>query len=237
MNCGIWGDSWKSLNCKKIKPVNPKGSQSWIFIGATDAEAESPILWPPDGKELTHWKRPWCWERLKAGEVDDRGWDGWMASPTQCTWVWANSGRQWKTRKPSVLEFMGLQRVGCDWVTEQQQQQQNLEKPGQDRMISVWVDLSRARLDHSWPRWCPTQSHKSLGTLSCAPPPVSGCFSFNGSTYNFGGTNGKESDSQAGDARDSGLISGSGRSREEEMATRSSILAWKIPWTEEPGRL
>ena len=123
--------------------------------------------------------------------------------------VFTLSGRQWKTRKPSVLEFMGLQRVGCDWLTEQQQQQ-NLEKPGQDRMISMWVDLSRARLDHSWPWWCPTQPHKSLGTLSCAPLPVSGCFSFNGSTYNFGSTNGKESDSQAGDARDSGSISGSG---------------------------
>ena len=46
-------------------------------------------------KELTHWKRPWCWERLKAGEGDDRGWDGWMASLTWWTWVWANSGSQW----------------------------------------------------------------------------------------------------------------------------------------------
>ena len=67
------------LDCKEIKPVNPKGNLSWIFIGRTDAE--TPILWPPDGEELTHWKRSWCWERLKAdGEGDDRGWDGWMAS-------------------------------------------------------------------------------------------------------------------------------------------------------------
>ena len=78
------------LDCKEIQPVHPKGNQSWIFIGRTDAEA--PILWPPDAKNLTHWKRPWCWERVKAGgEVDDRGWDGWMASPTQWTWVWGNS--------------------------------------------------------------------------------------------------------------------------------------------------
>ena len=72
------------LDCKEIQPVHPKGNQSWIFIGRTDAEAETPIL-----KELTHWKRPWCCERLKAGgEGDDRGWDGWMALPTWCTWVW-----------------------------------------------------------------------------------------------------------------------------------------------------
>ena len=66
------------LDCKEIKPVNPKGNESWIFIGRTDVKAEAPTLWPPDGKELTHWKRPWCWETLKAGgERDDRGWDRW----------------------------------------------------------------------------------------------------------------------------------------------------------------
>ena len=72
-------------------------------------------------EELTHWKRPWCWERLKAGgEGDDRGWDGWMASPTQWTWVWATSGWEWKTGKPGVLPFTGSQKVRHDWVTEQQ---------------------------------------------------------------------------------------------------------------------
>ena len=70
-------------------------------------------------EELTHWKRPWCWEGLGAGgEGDDRGWDGWMASPTQCTWVWENSGSLWWTGKPGVLRFMGSQRVRHDWVTE-----------------------------------------------------------------------------------------------------------------------
>ena len=70
-------------------------------------------------EELTHWKRPWCWERLKAGgEGDNRGWDGWMASPTWWIWVWASSGSWWWTGKPGVLQFMGLQRVGHDWVTE-----------------------------------------------------------------------------------------------------------------------
>ena len=69
-------------------------------------------------KEPTHQERPWCWERLKAGgEGDDRGWDGWMSSLTQWTWVWANSGR-WRTGKPGMLRCMGSQRVGHDWATE-----------------------------------------------------------------------------------------------------------------------
>ena len=70
-------------------------------------------------EELTHWKRPWCWEGLKAGgEGDDRGWDGWMASPTQWTWLWASSRNWWWTEKPGMLQSMGLQRVRPDWVTE-----------------------------------------------------------------------------------------------------------------------
>ena len=70
-------------------------------------------------EELTHWKRPWCWEGLGAGgEGDDRGWDGWMASLTGWTWVWVNSGSWWWTGRPGVLRFMGLQRVGHDWATE-----------------------------------------------------------------------------------------------------------------------
>ena len=78
------------LDCKEIQPINPKGNQSWIFIGKTDAEAETLATWC---KKLTHLKRPWkkkkrplCWERLKVGgEGDSRGWDGWMASPTRWT--------------------------------------------------------------------------------------------------------------------------------------------------------
>ena len=70
-------------------------------------------------KELTHLKRPWCWERLRAGgEGDDRGWDGWMASPTRWTWVWVDSGRWWWTGRPGVLQFMGSQRVRHHWATE-----------------------------------------------------------------------------------------------------------------------
>ena len=92
---------------------NSKGNQSWIFIGRTDAEVATRC------EELTHCKRPWCWEGLKmGGEGDDRGWHGWMASPTQWTRVWANSGGWWWTGKPGVLQSMGWQRVRHDWVTE-----------------------------------------------------------------------------------------------------------------------
>ena len=70
-------------------------------------------------KELTHLKRPWCWERLKAGgEGDDRRWDGWMPSLTQWTWVWVSSGSWWWTGRPGMLQSMGSQRVRHDWVTE-----------------------------------------------------------------------------------------------------------------------
>ena len=70
-------------------------------------------------EELTHWKRPWCWERLRAGgEGGDRGWDGWMASPTRWTWVWVDSGSWWWTGRLGMLQFMGSQRVRYDWATE-----------------------------------------------------------------------------------------------------------------------
>ena len=82
------------LDCREIQPVHPKGNQCWIFIGRTDAEAETPICWPPDVKNWLIWK-DWCGKWLKAGgEGDDRGWDGWMASWTLWTWVWASS-RTW----------------------------------------------------------------------------------------------------------------------------------------------
>ena len=107
------------LDCKVIQPVHSKGNQSWVFIGRTDAEAETPNTLATSCEELTHWKRPWCWERLKAGgEGDDRGWDGWSVSLTQWTWVWVISGSWWWTGRPGVLQSMGLQRVRHDSATE-----------------------------------------------------------------------------------------------------------------------
>ena len=105
------------LNSKKIKSVN-QGNQPWILIRRTDADWSSNTL-ATSWEELIHWKRPWCWKRLKAGgEGDDRGWDSWMASLTRWTWVWASSGSWWWTGKPGVLQSMGCQRVRHNWGTE-----------------------------------------------------------------------------------------------------------------------
>ena len=102
------------LDCKKIQPANPKGNQSWIFIGRTDAEAETPIFWQPDTKNWLLGKDPDAgrdWGRRR------RGWQR-MASPTRWTWVWASSKIWWWTGKPGVLQTMGLQKVGHNWATE-----------------------------------------------------------------------------------------------------------------------
>ena len=119
LNCGVGEDSWESLGPQETQPVHPKENQSWIFIGRTDVEAENSNTLATWWEALTHLKRPWCWERLKVGgEGDNRGWDGWMASPTQWTWVRAISRSWWWTGKPGVLQSMGLQKVGHDWATE-----------------------------------------------------------------------------------------------------------------------
>ena len=106
------------LHSKEIKPVSPKGNQHWTFTGRTDTEAEVPILWPADVKSQLIGKDP-DWEILRTGgEKGDRGWDGWMASLTQWTWVWASSGSLWWTGKPGVLQSMGWQSVRHEWVTK-----------------------------------------------------------------------------------------------------------------------
>ena len=95
---------------------------NWIFIGRTDAEAEAPILWPPIAKsrligKVSDVRKDWGQEKRGC----DRGWDGWMTSLTQWTWVWANSRRQWRTGK-CVLLSMRSQRVGHDLATEHHHQ-------------------------------------------------------------------------------------------------------------------
>ena len=92
---------------------------SWIFIGMTDAEAEAPILWPRVVKDWLIGKDPDAGKDWKQEEErDNRGWDGWMASPTQWTWVWASSGHWWWTGKPSMLQSMGSKRQTwrSDWT-------------------------------------------------------------------------------------------------------------------------
>ena len=106
------------LDCKEIQPVHSEGDQPWDFFGRNDAKALTPVLWPPHVKSWLGGK-DWCLEGLGAGgEGDDRGWDGWMASLTQWTWVWVNSRRWWWTGRPGMLQFMGSQRVRHDWDTE-----------------------------------------------------------------------------------------------------------------------
>ena len=119
------------LDCKEIKPVilkeiSPEYSLEdwWSWSSSTLA------AWC---KELTHWKRPWCWERLKTGgEGDDKGLDGCMASLTWWTWVWASSSSWWWTGRPGLLQSMGLQRVRQDWVT-----------------VLNWTEMLDCLLDHS----------------------------------------------------------------------------------------
>ena len=105
LNCGVGEDSWESLGLQGDQ-TSPSWRRSalgvhckdWCWSWNSNTLANS---W----QELTHWKRPWCWDGLGAGgEGADRGWDGWMASPTQWTWVWVNSGNWWFTGRPGVLQ-------------------------------------------------------------------------------------------------------------------------------------
>ena len=106
------------LDRKAMQPVSPTGNQ---YEYALERLCWS---WNPNTlatwlEELTHLKRPWCLERLKArGVGDDRGWDGWMTLLTQWTWVWVNSGSRWWTGRPGMLQSMGSERIGHNWATE-----------------------------------------------------------------------------------------------------------------------
>ena len=118
-NCGVGEDSWESLGLQG-DPTSPSYRRSvlgvhwkeWCWSWNSSTLATS-------CEELTHWKRLWCWEGLGAGgEGDNRGWDGWMASPTRWTWVWEDSRSWWWTGRSGMLQSMGSQRVGHDWATE-----------------------------------------------------------------------------------------------------------------------
>ena len=119
LNCGGGEDSWVSLGLQR-DPTSSSLRKSVLNIHWKDWclswNSNTLATWR---KELIHWKRPWCWERLKeAGEGDDRWWDGWMASLNLWTWVWVSARSWWWTGKPGVLQSMGSQRVGHDWATE-----------------------------------------------------------------------------------------------------------------------
>ena len=106
------------LDCKEIQPVHSKGDQPWVFFGRNDAEAETPVLWPPHAKSWLIGKdsdaeRDWRQEKKGTTEDEMAGWHHWPDG-----WVWVSSGSWWWTGRPGVLWFMGSQRVGHDWATE-----------------------------------------------------------------------------------------------------------------------
>ena len=118
LNCGVEKTFESPLDCKEIQPVKSYRKsvlnilwKDWCWSWNSNTLA----TWC---EELTHWKIPWFWERLKAEVGDDRGWNVWMASPTQWTWFWVSSLSCWWTGKPGLLQSMGSQRVRHDWATE-----------------------------------------------------------------------------------------------------------------------
>ena len=119
LNCSVGEGSWESLGLQG-DPTCPSWRRSVLGVHWKDwCWSWNSNTLATRCKKLTHWKRPWYWERFRAGgEGADRGWDGWMASTTQWTWIWVNSRNWWWTGKPGVLRFMGSQRVGHDWATE-----------------------------------------------------------------------------------------------------------------------
>ena len=119
LNCDIGEDSWESLGLQG-NPTSPSHRKSFLNTHQKDWcwswNSSTLAIWC---EKLTRWKGPWCWEKLRVGgKGDDRGWDGWMASPTQWTWVWVNSGSWWWTGRPDVLQSMASQKAGHNWATE-----------------------------------------------------------------------------------------------------------------------
>ena len=118
LNCGVGEDSrvpWTARrpNQSILKEISPEYSLEGLML-KLKLQYFGHLIW-----RLTHLKRPWWWERLKVGEVeDDRGWDGYMASPSQWTWVWVNSGSSWWTGRPGMLQSIGSQRIRHEWVNE-----------------------------------------------------------------------------------------------------------------------
>ena len=110
LNCGVGEDSWESLGLQG-DPTSPFWRRSALgFLWREWCWSWNSSTLATSCEELTHWKRLWCWQGLEAGgKGDDRGWDGWMVSPTQWTWVWINSGSCWWTGRPGVLQSVGSQ--------------------------------------------------------------------------------------------------------------------------------
>ena len=106
------------LDCKEIQPVHPKGDQSWVIIERMMLKLKHQYFGHLIGRADSFEKTLMLGKTEGRKRGDDRGWDGWMASLTQWTWVWVNSANWWWTGRHGVLQFMGSQRVGHDWETE-----------------------------------------------------------------------------------------------------------------------
>ena len=149
---------------KEINSVIPKRNQPGIFIGRTDAEVPM-TTWRADSLEKTLM----LGKIEEGGEGDDRGLDGWMASLTQWTWLWASSRRWWRTGKPGVLQSMGLQRVGHNWATEKQQ------------ILALFCTFSSWEISLYFKQWVLDLSKRFLLLIGVTT------FSFLGSTLDFFG--------------------------------------------------
>ena len=146
------------LDCKEIQPVHPKGNQIWILLEGLMLKLKL--------QYFGRLKRPWCWERLKVGrEGDYKGWDGWTASLTQWTWVWASSGSWWWTGTPGVLQSMGSQRVRHDWATEP-----NWQVLGED-LVSA-LAAAAGILVNNWDRGktCLRRNSRAMSWREPGPP-------------------------------------------------------------------
>ena len=146
LNCGVGEDSWESLG-QQGDPTIPSYRRLVLGVHWKDWcwswNSNTLATWC---KELTHLKRPWCLERLRAGERDDRGWDGWMASPTQRTWVWVNSGSWWRTGRPGVLWFTGVTKSQTrlsDWI----------ELNWKTLLLLYWNNNSNMKVLSIIPKW------------------------------------------------------------------------------------
>ena len=164
-----------------LKEINPEYSLAGLRL-KLKLQYFGHLMWIADSLE-----RPWCWERLRTGgKTGNRGWDGWTASLTQWTWVWANSGRWWRTGRPGVLQSVGLQRVRQDWATEHQQgtrtyqDQMQLrcnvdETKTQSSQINFFFFLKRARkclsLSLTLPGECSRPGRHVCSTQACRQVP------------------------------------------------------------------
>ena len=156
LNCSVGEDSWESLGSsqsilrRSVLGVHWKdGCWSW--------NSNTLATWC---EELTHLKRPWCWVRLRAGGKGiDRGWDGWMASLTQWTWVWVDSGGWWWTGRAGLLRFMGSQRVRHDWANELKWDHMNTHSQGRLHSLHNLCKMERTGTLILKSRYCMTIGH------------------------------------------------------------------------------